>query len=63
MTIQPSGMSDAFCHWQMLTDRYARQLEALRRLEPGAAIALSDTQRLIEACRLDVQAHGATGKR
>ncbi|VTU26849.1 hypothetical protein [Variovorax sp. PBL-E5] len=35
------GISPAFHHWQVLTDAYARQLEALRRREPGASAALT----------------------
>ena len=56
-----TGMSPSFCHWQKLTDRYARQLDDLQRREPGAAAALVITGREIERCRRDVESHGATG--
>ncbi len=61
LTHHDTGMSASFCHWQELTDQYARQLDGLQRREPGAAAALMITRREIEICRLDVESHGATG--
>jgi hypothetical protein len=37
----PDGMTPAFSHWRSLTDAYAKQLEALRRMEPGASARLN----------------------
>ncbi len=55
------GMSSSFCHWQELTERYARQMDDLRLREPGASEALLLTGRELELCRIDVQTHGAAG--
>ena len=56
-----TGMSPSFCHWQELTDLYARQLDDLQRGAPGASVALSLTLRELETCRLEVQAKGPIG--
>jgi len=61
MTVEYPGMSSTFCQWQALTELYALQLDALARYEPGAALALARTQRALEACRSEVESHGATG--
>lgn len=61
MTVEYPGMSSSFCQWQALTELYALQLNALARYEPGAARALARTQRELEACRSEVESHGATG--
>ena len=61
MTVEYPGMSSSFCQWQALTELYALQLDALARYEPGAALALARTQRALEACRSEVESHGATG--
>ncbi len=59
MTPAHTGMSFSFCRWQDLTDRFADQMIALARQEPGAAAALKVIRIEIEQCRVDVQAHGA----
>lgn len=42
---EEAGISPAFHRWQDLTDAYARQLDALRRREPGALAALTRISR------------------
>jgi hypothetical protein len=49
------GISPAFHHWQDLTDAYARQLEALRRREPGASAALTRISKDLAEFQKDAQ--------
>lgn len=65
MQIDPSVLGISFAEWLLLTEEYSREMEALRRREPGASTKLQELAKRMQSCEAQVLAAPAVanGKR
>ena len=65
MQIDPSVLGISFAEWLSLTEEYSREMEALRRREPGASTKLHELAKRMQSCEAQVLATPAVanGKR
>lgn len=50
MQIDPSVLGISFAEWLSLTEEYSREMEALRRREPGASSKMQDLAKRMQSC-------------
>lgn len=56
MHIDPSVLGISFAEWLSLTEEYSREMEALRRREPGASSKMQDLAKRMQSCEEQVVA-------
>ena len=54
MHVDPSVLGISFAEWLSLTEEYSREMEALRRREPGASSKMQDLARRMQSCEEQV---------
>lgn len=50
MQVDPSVLGISFAEWLSLTEEYSREMEALRRREPGASSKMQDLAKRMQGC-------------
>jgi len=65
MQVDPSVSGISFAEWLSLTEEYSREMEALRRREPGASSKMQELAKRMQSCEGQVVAAPAfaNGKR
>lgn len=65
MQVDLSVLGISFAEWLSLTEEYSREMEALRRREPGASSKMQDLAKRMQSCEAQVAATPAfaSGKR
>lgn len=56
MEVDPSVLGISFAEWLSLTEEYSREMEALRRREPGASSKMQDLAKRMQSCEAQVVA-------
>lgn len=54
MQVDPSVLGISFAEWLALTEEYSREMEALRRREPGASSKMQDLAKRMQSCEAQV---------